>query len=207
MTVAGKSAHAAQRRRRRPRAPAAAALAAVAALAAACGGGAPAASHSPTVSAPSYTVNVVHNASYGAILTTGGGYTLYLLSSEAGGRFTCSTSACTAVWPRLTVAGPGTRIAVGPGIKGTLSTVAAPGGGTQVTYNGYPLYRYAGDGAPGQVNGEGIANFGGTWYVVNALATAPSTSAVVKPAAYYSVPPATSRTKTGGTMGTLTGGS
>lgn len=182
------------------------ALAAVATLAAGCASTS-GTSHSPTVSGPSYTVNVVHNASYGAILTTGGGYTLYLLSSEAGGRFTCTTSACTAVWPRLTVPGPGTRVSAAPGIKGTLSTVAAPGGVTQVTYNGYPLYRYAGDGAPGQVNGEGITNFGGTWYVVSALATAPATSAVVKAAAYYSVPPASSRTKTGGTMATLPGGS
>ncbi|MGH9149067.1 MAG: hypothetical protein ACRD0F_01860, partial [Acidimicrobiales bacterium] len=34
--------------------------------------------------------------------------------------------------------------------------------GAQVSYNGKPLYRYAGDSAPGQVTGDGI---GGLWHV------------------------------------------
>jgi hypothetical protein len=46
-----------------------------------------------------------------------------------------------------------------------------------VTHSGLPLYRFSEDSAPGDANGEGITNFGGTWHVVSAsgaAATAPS---------------------------------
>jgi hypothetical protein len=36
----------------------------------------------------------------------------------------------------------------------------------QVTADGAPLYYFSGDSAAGQANGEGIKNFGGTWYAV-----------------------------------------
>ena len=39
-------------------------------------------------------------------------------------------------------------------------------GTRQVTYDGHPLYYFAGDKAPGDVTGQGIHNFGGGWYVV-----------------------------------------
>jgi predicted lipoprotein with Yx(FWY)xxD motif len=46
----------------------------------------------------------------------------------------------------------------------------ADGGGTQVTYHGMPLYTFGGDGAPGQVNGNGIADVG-RWHVAIAAAS------------------------------------
>lgn len=39
-------------------------------------------------------------------------------------------------------------------------------GTTQATYNGHPLYTYAGDTAPGQDKGNGINASGGLWYTV-----------------------------------------
>ena len=39
-------------------------------------------------------------------------------------------------------------------------------GTQQITYDGHPLYYFAGDKAPGDVRGQGIHNFGGGWYVV-----------------------------------------
>ena len=42
----------------------------------------------------------------------------------------------------------------------------APTAPRQVTYDGHPLYYFAGDKAPGDVRGQGIDNFGGGWYVV-----------------------------------------
>jgi len=36
----------------------------------------------------------------------------------------------------------------------------------QVTYGGHPLYYYEGEKA-GEVKCQGVANFGGTWYVVD----------------------------------------
>jgi predicted lipoprotein with Yx(FWY)xxD motif len=35
-----------------------------------------------------------------------------------------------------------------------------------VTYNGHPLYRYVGDAAPGDTNGQGVSAFGARWYAV-----------------------------------------
>jgi predicted lipoprotein with Yx(FWY)xxD motif len=46
---------------------------------------------------------------------------------------------------------------------GALATITRDDGSTQVTYNGWPLYRFARDTAPGQINGQGITAFGGTW--------------------------------------------
>jgi hypothetical protein len=48
-----------------------------------------------------------------------------------------------------------------------LSTVSASGG-TQVTANGLPVYRFSGDSAAGDANGEGISSFGGVWHTVQA---------------------------------------
>ena len=36
-------------------------------------------------------------------------------------------------------------------------------GGTQVTFAGWPLYRFASDAAPGDVNGQGASD---KWYVI-----------------------------------------
>jgi hypothetical protein len=49
-----------------------------------------------------------------------------------------------------------------------LGTIKDANGSQEVTYNGWPLYTFAGDSGPGVANGEGITKFGGTWYVLNA---------------------------------------
>jgi hypothetical protein len=48
-----------------------------------------------------------------------------------------------------------------------LGTTTRDDGSTQVTYNGHPLYTYAGDTSSGTASGQGINAFGGLWYVVN----------------------------------------
>ena len=37
-----------------------------------------------------------------------------------------------------------------------------------MTYAGHPLYRYAGDAAPGDAKGENLDQFGAEWYVLSA---------------------------------------
>jgi predicted lipoprotein with Yx(FWY)xxD motif len=49
-----------------------------------------------------------------------------------------------------------------------LGTIKRPGGTTQATYDGHPLYTYIGDEAPGQAHGNKIDLNGGYWYVVRA---------------------------------------
>jgi predicted lipoprotein with Yx(FWY)xxD motif len=56
----------------------------------------------------------------------------------------------------------------GPGVTGKLGTIGRNGGGTQVTYDGHPLYTYIGDAAPGQNTGNNINLNGGFWYEIPA---------------------------------------
>ena len=57
------------------------------------------------------------------------------------------------------------------GVTGNLGTVMRPDGGTQVIYDGFPLYTYSGDTGPGQDNGQGIQ---GVWFAVTASASGSS---------------------------------
>jgi predicted lipoprotein with Yx(FWY)xxD motif len=52
----------------------------------------------------------------------------------------------------------------GPGVTGRLGTIRRPGAGTQITYNGHPLYTYVGDTAPGQAFGNNLDLNGGLWH-------------------------------------------
>jgi predicted lipoprotein with Yx(FWY)xxD motif len=54
-------------------------------------------------------------------------------------------------------------VTAGPGVTGKLGTIKRTGGGTQVTYNGHPLYTYVGDSAPGQARGNNLNLNGGLW--------------------------------------------
>jgi predicted lipoprotein with Yx(FWY)xxD motif len=36
-----------------------------------------------------------------------------------------------------------------------------------VTYNGHPLYRFAGDQSPGDTNGQGLTAFGAGWFALS----------------------------------------
>jgi predicted lipoprotein with Yx(FWY)xxD motif len=93
------------------------------------------------------------------------GRTLYLFEADKNGTSTCS-GACAAGWPPDTVTG---TPHAGSGVKqALLSTIKRPDGTKQVTYNGHPLYYFAGDTSAGAANGQGSKAFGAGWYVVNA---------------------------------------
>ena len=47
-----------------------------------------------------------------------------------------------------------------------LGTIARPGGGKQVTYDGHALYFFAGDSSAGQTSGQGSDWFGAKWWLV-----------------------------------------
>jgi Secreted repeat of unknown function len=69
---------------------------------------------------------------------------------------------------------------VAGGLTASKVATTARSGGKQVTYNGHPLYRFAGDQKPGDTSGQGINAFGGKWYVLSPSGTqvtsAPSSS-------------------------------
>ena len=111
----------------------------------------------------------VTRTSVGAVLASGRGLTLYYYTEDkAGSGSSVCTGSCASTWPPL--AAP-VRAPAGVPLPGPLGTITRPGGGAQVTINGYPIYTYAGDKAPGQAAGNGI---GGAWHVIKLGSTAAS---------------------------------
>jgi predicted lipoprotein with Yx(FWY)xxD motif len=144
-----------------------AALLALAPIAvAACGGGGATASTTPPKAASAAPASVgVANSSLGRILVDSHGRTLYLFSKDSSTMSACS-GACASAWPPLTTGG--TPSAVSGANAALLGTVARPEGASQVTYKGHPLYLFVKDQKPGEVNGQGVKAFGGTWFAVSA---------------------------------------
>ena len=101
----------------------------------------------------------------GKVLVDGNGRTLYLFEADKGTMSKCD-GACASAWPPLTTSGKPTA---GAGVVAAkLGTAKRADGTTGVTYDGHPLYTYAGDGAPGQTAGEGLTDYGAPWYALSA---------------------------------------
>jgi predicted lipoprotein with Yx(FWY)xxD motif len=127
------------------------------------GGGANAAAAAPvTPSGAGATVGVA-NTGLGKVLVDSQGRTLYLFKQDQGTTSTCF-GACATDWPPVRESGKPT---VAGGAKASLvATTSRSDGKPEVTYNGHPLYLYAGDAQPGDTNGQGVVAFGAAWYAV-----------------------------------------
>jgi len=152
------------------------AVAGVALIAAGCGSAgttsagsgsgyaAPAAAATSAAAAPARAGTVAtRHTNLGDVLVDAQGRTLYLFEKDRGMTSACS-GACAGIWPPLTA----TRVAAGAGLSAVkLSVARQPGGASDVTYAGHPLYTYVGDTKPGQTRGEGLNQFGAQWYVLS----------------------------------------
>ena len=143
-------------------------LAALVLFGAACGSGASTASpttsgaSSSASSAAKAAVSTTSSAAFGTILTDANGMTLYFFDNDKPVKpQSACTGDCAVTWP-LVLASEGSTVGAGLD-QAKLSQVTRPDGKVQLTYNSWPLYRFAGDTAPGQTNGQGI---GGIWHVV-----------------------------------------
>ncbi len=96
------------------------------------------------------------------------GDTLYALSPETVHHLLCKSKECFKFWPPLTVSSHKAKLKAGAGVEGKLGLLRRKRGVFQVTLRGMPLYRFAGDHAPGETNGQGIKGFGGTWFAATA---------------------------------------
>jgi predicted lipoprotein with Yx(FWY)xxD motif len=106
----------------------------------------------------------VANTGLGDVLVDRQGRTLYLFARDSGTTSDC-TGTCAVNWPPLRVRG---TPLVGSGAKSSdVGITARPGGVSQLTYNGHPLYTFVNDKKPGDTNGEGINAFGGSWFAVS----------------------------------------
>ena len=73
------------------------------------------------------------------VLTNSAGFTVYWFAPDTSTTSNC-TGSCATYWPP--VKGPATA---GSGVTGTLGTITRSDGTMQATYDGHPLYTYAGD--------------------------------------------------------------
>lgn len=107
------------------------------------------------------------------VLTDSNGYTLYYFAPDTPTTSKC-TATCAGYWPPVLL--PSGQPTASGSLSGTLSAVQ-DANGRQVQYNGHFLYRYGGDTAPGQANGNGKNLNGGVWYVATPSLSAASGSA------------------------------
>ena len=88
--------------------------------------------------------------------------TLYTFTNDTkdSGTSVCNDD-CATAWPPL-LAEAESGLATGDGVNGTITIITRDDGGKQVAYNGWPLYYFANDAAPGDTNGHELND---VWFV------------------------------------------
>ena len=100
----------------------------------------------------------VADSALGEIVVDGDGNTLYLFTPDESGPSVCNDD-CAAAWPPVIG-----EVEAGTGIDAALlGSAPRDDGAAQATYNSWPLYYFARDGAPGDTNGQGLND---VWYVL-----------------------------------------
>jgi predicted lipoprotein with Yx(FWY)xxD motif len=130
-------------------------------------------------SASSATISAKSVPGVGTVLVNGQGQTLYMLTSEKGGKVTCTqANGCTKAWPETLLTNGATTAKAGSVVQSSLlGTLKDASGNLEVTYNHWRLYTFSGDSGPGVAKGQGLTSFGGTWYVLSGSGN-PVTSSV-----------------------------
>ena len=123
------------------------------------------------------TVNLGQNDDLGSFLVDDKGMTLYLFTKDSPNTTVCYDK-CATAWPPLLTSGDPVA---GEGVDASLfGTTDRTDGTVQVTYNGWPLYYYEKDKAPGDVVGQ---NVGDVWFVVSPAGEMINTAAAATEAA------------------------
>jgi predicted lipoprotein with Yx(FWY)xxD motif len=148
-------------------------IALVAAVVAGCGGGGnqatAASAPAMTAGGSAATVGVADDGDLGKVLVDSKGRTVYLFQKDTGSQSACS-GACATEWPPVTTT---TKPTAGKGLDASMvGTTTRSDGSKQATYDGHPLYLYAGDKNAGDTSGQGLNFFGGRWYVLSPSGTA-----------------------------------
>lgn len=114
------------------------------------------------------------------VFTNAQGMTLYYRTSDTP-TSVCS-GGCASAWPPVLST---TMPSVSTTLPGTFSLMNNANG-SQVAYNGHPLYTYSGDSAAGRANGQG---FGNIWFVapttLPASTPTPSSGSTPTPGGYH----------------------
>lgn len=96
----------------------------------------------------------------GTIVVDGEGMTVYQFDNDTqGGDASSCSGQCAANWPAV----PGDADPQLEGITGEVGTITGVDGQPQLTLNGWPLYYFVGDEAPGDTTGQGVNE---VWWVL-----------------------------------------
>ncbi len=107
------------------------------------------------------TLQMGNNDTLGKFISDGDGNTLYLFTKDIKGTSNCYDK-CAQAWPPVIPDGAPT---LKDGVDTALiSTTLRTDGSTQLTYNGWPLYYYFKDKAPGDTTGQAVND---VWWVVS----------------------------------------
>lgn len=100
-------------------------------------------------------VKVNSSSSKGNFLTDSNGMTLYIFDKDSNGVSNC-TGKCVAIWPVFLASSQSN-------LPANITIIQRSDGLMQYAWKGMPLYYYASDKNPGDINGDG---FGGIWHLV-----------------------------------------
>ena len=96
----------------------------------------------------------------GSILVDPDGLTLYVFTADSDGESACYDD-CASTWPPVAA-----DTAISTDLDAAMfGSIERTDGTQQLTVNGMPLYLFASDTAPGDVNGQGVND---VWFVVDA---------------------------------------
>jgi predicted lipoprotein with Yx(FWY)xxD motif len=98
----------------------------------------------------------------GTILTNADGMTLYGFAADSKGVSNCDAT-CLQYWPPVS---PGPSAKPPAGVDAKLGVITGTNGSPQLTVDGWPVYTYAGDHAPGNTSGQALDTSGGLWWVI-----------------------------------------
>jgi predicted lipoprotein with Yx(FWY)xxD motif len=123
---------------------------------------------------------------FGDVLVDSDGAVLYTADQEMDGTVRC-TQSCAEIWLPLALPRGG-EPSGSDDVSSALGVTERPDGERQVTFEGQPLYRFADDGGPGQVTGDGLADtFDGerfSWRVATAEGVAGDSGDASSPSPY-----------------------
>ncbi len=107
------------------------------------------------------TLVIASDPTLGDYFTDAEGRTVYLFTKDTELYVSSCSGDCLTNWPP--VPAPTGRLTLPSNGLGELAPIDGVDGKKQLAYNGIPLYYFAGDTEPGQVNGQGV---GGVWWIV-----------------------------------------
>jgi predicted lipoprotein with Yx(FWY)xxD motif len=115
---------------------------------------------SPSATAPAAAALTTASSPLGEIIADEAGYTVYTFTKDSpnSGVSNCYDD-CAMTWPAVSAS----STSAVDGVTGEVGSITRTDGTTQLTVNGWPIYRFAKDAAPGQVNGQGVKD---AWYVL-----------------------------------------